>query len=65
MNALSLLQLKHIIILSITVADPEFSKGGFQNSARFARGKKFVQSRPLPVQTGGKNEELKIIGVFL
>ena len=41
------------------VADPEFSKGGFQNSEREARGEKFVRSRPLPVQTGGKNEGLK------
>ena len=47
------------------VADPEFSKGGFQDSARRARGEKLVQSRPLPVQTGGRNEELKMISVFL
>ena len=45
--------------------DPEFSKGGFQNSAREARGEKFVRSRPLPVQSGGKNEGLKMISVFL
>ena len=47
------------------MADPEFSKGGFHDSAREARGKKFVRSRPLPVQTGGKNKELKMISVFL
>ena len=41
-----------------TVADPEFSKGGFQDSAREARGEKLLRSRPLPVQTGGKNEEV-------
>ena len=50
---------------SSPVADPEFSKGGFQDSAREARGEKLVRSRPLPVQTGGKNEELKMISVFL
>ena len=48
-----------------SVADPEFSKGGFQDSAREAHGEKLVRSRPLPVQTGGKNEELKMISVFL
>ena len=36
-----------------------------QNSAREARGEKFVRSRPLPLQTGGKNEGLKMISVFL
>ena len=47
-----------------SVADPEFSKEGFQDSAREARGEKLVRSRPLPVQTGGKNEELKMISAF-
>ena len=50
---------------SSAVADPEFSEGGFQNSAREARGETFVRPRPLPVQTGAKNEGLKMISVCL